>query len=149
MPTILEEISQNRNSYYKTILENISEYIYREKRYNSHFSLTLIYHDKNIRVDAKKVQNSLRETDMLIALHSNIFCVVFDETGAESCIRAAENLNKTLQKMYYNEKFFVSAADSMDFDANYLDMSNKLFDRITYAISHKQCNIVICQDYLV
>jgi len=149
MPTILEEINKNRNSYYKTILENISEYIYREKRYDSHFSLSLIYHDKNVKVDAKKLQNTLRETDMLIPLHSNIFCVVFDETGGQSCIRAAENLNKTLQKMYYNEKFFVSASDSMDFDANYLDMSNKLFERIEYAISHKQYNIVICQDYLV
>ncbi len=149
MPTILEEISKNRNSYYKTILENISEYIYREKRYDSHFSLALICHDKNVKVDAKKLQSTLRETDMLIPLHSNIFCVIFDETSGQSCVRAAENLNKTLQKMHYNEKFFVSAAESMDFDANYLDMSNKLFDRIEYAISHKHCNIVICQDYLV
>ena len=149
MSTILEEITKNKSNYYKTILENISEYIYREKRYQSHFSLLAIYHAPNIKVDTKKLQNTLRETDTLILLHPNILCVVFDSASDQSCIRAAENLNKTLQKIYFNERFYVSAADSSDFEMNYLDMSNKLFDRLEYAIENNQYNLVICQDYLV
>jgi len=95
------------------------------------------------------VTKMLRRTDKLISLNENLACVVFDSTSEDFYVKAAENLNKILENMDYKNNFFLSVADSEDFDFNYLEMINKLCDRLEYAVKNKLCNRVVYEDYLI
>jgi hypothetical protein len=146
---ILENIQCDRKHYYQLLMQNISKYIYREKRYNAHFSLIAICSKEDIEVDIEKLRNELRQTDTLVKINEELTCIVLDNTSNDSYVKAAENLTKTLQKLYFNKNFYISTANSEEFDHNYLDMSNKLFERLEYAIKNTQCNTVVYQDYII
>lgn len=149
MIDILNVINNHRRSFYKVIIEDITEYIYREERYKTNFALVTIYSKEKTAINPDNLKKMLRRTDKLIILNEDLACVVFDSTSEDSYVKAAENLNKILKNMDYKNNFFLSAADSADFDLNYLEMTNKLCDRLEYAIKNKLCNTVIYQDYLI
>ena len=130
-------------------MDNIRDYIYREERYCAHFSLVTVCSEDKLEIDVDALKTELRETDKVIPLCSNLLYVVFDESKNHSYLKAAENLNKTLQKIHFQKKFFLSTADSEEFDKNYLDMTNKLFERLEYAINHNLHNTVVYQDYII
>ena len=145
----LNYINNNRHSFCKKIMDNITEYIYRQKRYKTNFSLVLIYSKEKAAINPDDFRKKLRHTDKLIVLNENLACVVFDSTAETSYVKAAENLNKILENMDYKNNFFLSVADSEDFDFNYLEMINKLCDRLEYAVKNKLCNRVVYEDYLI
>jgi hypothetical protein len=130
-------------------MDNIRDYIYREERYGAHFSLVVVSSEDNFEIDVETLKKELRETDKVISLCPDLLYVVFDEAKNHSYLKAAENLNKTLQKIHFQKVFFLSTADSEEFDKNYLDMTNKLFERLEYAIKHKLHNTIVYQDYII
>jgi hypothetical protein len=149
MKTTLENIRYNKNHHYKLLLENISKYIYREKRYKIHFSLVMICHQEDFEIDFNKLTNELRESDTLMKINDQLSCLILDNTSIENYVKAAENLTKTLQKLYFKQHFYISTISSQEINHNYLEMSNKLFERLEYSIKNKQYNNVIYQDYII
>lgn len=149
MSDILDYIKNHRRSAYKIIIDNITEYKYRQERYKTNFALVAIYSKEKTAINPDELRKMLRFTDKLIILTEDLACVVFDSTSDDSYVKAAENLNTILKNLDYKNNFFLSAADSEDFDLNYLEMTNKLCDRLEFAIENKLCNTVIYEDYLI
>ena len=149
MVEILERINRHRRAFHKIIMDNITEYLYREQRYNIHFALVAVYSLESTAITPAVLQEKLRRTDKLIILNEHLSCIVLDNTETQSYIKAAENLNTLLKEFDYQNNFFLSTAHSTDFSGNLLEMTNKLCDRLKYAIEHKLCNTVVYQDYII
>ena len=149
IPEMLQDIESSRKFCYPAIMDLIRDYIYREKRYDTHFSLAIIYTNESLSLHAKELQKVLRKTDTKICITDNIACVVFDATQNQSYIKAAENLYKTLKHIDYHQKYFIATTFSNDFDKNYLDMMNKLFERLEYSVEHGLCSTINYEDYII
>ena len=149
MIDILNVINEYKHPFFKVIMENITEYTYRKERYKTNFALAIIYSQEKTAIDLDNLKKMLRRTDKLIILNEDLICVVFDYTSDDSYVKAAENLNKILENIDYKNNFFLAAADSADFNLNYLEMTNELCDRLKYAIKNKLHNTVIYEDYLI
>jgi len=146
---MLNDLESTRSLCHQTIMDMIHEYIYREKRYNTHFSVAAIYTDEPIKTHAEKLRLTLRKTDKLLCITDNIVCVVFDAAQENSYVKAAQNLYRTLKEIEYHQQYFIATAISEDFDENYLDMLNRLFERLQYSVEHKLCNSVNYEDYII
>jgi hypothetical protein len=149
MQKILDDLKDTRKFCYQTIMDTITDYIYREKRYATHFSIAVIYTDKPLSVDVATIASKLRRTDKMICITQNIICVIFDATENSSYVKATENFYKILKTIDYHKIYFISTALSEDFDENYLDMINKLFDRLDYSVEHRLCSSVNYEDYII
>jgi len=130
-------------------MDLMSDFIYREKRYKTNFSIAIIYADNSFSDISSGVQQELRTTDKMIYISDNLLCVVFDSTKEQSYIKAAENLFKTLKHVDYQQMYCIATTYSKDFDENYLNMINRLFERLEYSIDNHLCNIVNDQDYII
>lgn len=144
MLELLHFIKLHRRDYCKQILESITEYKYRDQRYETYFSLMVIHIEKA--VYTKEVFDSaLRLTDHHIELTPNIHCIVLDSVSNKSYIKAAENIQYTLQKREKNT-FYVSAVESENYKNDYFKMIKDLFDFLEYAVEHNFTNIVVDSD---
>jgi len=146
---MLEDLDSIRRFCHQTIMDIISDYIYREKRYKTHFSVAIIYSQDPLNTHAEELRKALRKTDKLICITENIVCVVFDATTAHSYVKAAENLYKELKSIEYHQNYYISTTFSDEFDENYLNMLNHLFERLHYSVEHNCQNSVNYEDYLI
>ena len=149
MSDILEYIKSNRVELFEIILSDISEYKYRNKRYDVEFSLVAVYCKDSFANDIEVLKKKLRETDKLICLNDNLCCIILDGISAERCAKAAENINYHLLEIDARNKYYLSAADSQNYNPKYKNMVRTLFDRLEYAIENNLDNIVIYQDYII
>ena len=147
--TTLNSLNSIRTFCYQTIIDAIDDYIYREKRYATNFSIAVVYTEEPLSLDADIIAYKLRKTDKMICITENLICIIFDATQSTSYVKATENLYQILKGVNYHKKYFISTALSSDFEENYLDMINKLFDRLHYSIEHKLCNNVNYEDYII
>jgi len=149
MQEMIKDIRNTKKFCYPTIMDLMSDFIYREKRYETNFSIAVIYTYDSLADVSTEIQKGLRVTDKMICITKNLLCVVFDSAQEQSYVKAAENLYKTLKHADYHQKYYITAAYSKDFDENYLNMINRLFDRLEYSVNHKLCNTVNDQDYII
>ena len=146
---ILDNLDSIRRFCYQSVMDIIHEYIYREQRYEIHFSVAVIYTEEPLTVQTENLKKLLRKTDKLICVKENIVCVVFDAAQHSSYVKAAENLYKTLKELEYHQNYYIATALSDDFDENYLDMINTLFERLKYSVEHKLYSSVNYEDYII
>ena len=146
---MIQELNEIRRFCYQTIMDIISDYIYREKRYKTHFSVAIIYSKDFLNVHAEELRKTLRKTDKLVCITDNIVCVVFDAAQSNGYVKAAENLYKTLKSIEYHQDYFIATAFSDEFDENYLNMLNHLFDRLNYSVEHNCSSNINYEDYLI
>ena len=145
----IKELNINRHVFHDLIMDNISEYIYRKERYQIGFTLVAVYSkEPSVHIE-KELRKKLRETDKFIPLTKHFSCVMFDVTQENNYVKAAENLNSVLKQLDYKNNFFLSTVYSNEFHEQTLEMTNKLCDRLEYAIQHQLYNTITCQDYLV
>jgi hypothetical protein len=149
MQTVLENVQCNRHGYYQTIIKESELFIYREKRYNLSFSLVAVCSKEQTALDSQNIQKALRKTDQVIKINDDLLCIIFENSSNISYLKAAENLNAVLKQTHYKENFFISTAESQEFNSNYLNMINSLFQRLEYAITNNISNTVIYQDYII
>ncbi len=147
--TMLQELNTIRRFCYQTIMDIISDYIYREKRYKTHFSVAIIYSKDILNVHSEELRKTLRKTDKLVCITDNIVCVVFDAAQANGYVKAAENLYKALKSIEYQQDYYIATAFSDEFDENYLNMLNHLFDRLHYSVEHNCYSNINYEDYLI
>jgi len=138
----------NKAELFKTVLNDIKEYKYRNTRYNLDFSIVAVY-CKEACVNLEELQKKLRKTDKVIYLNDNLCCVILDGVSEKECEKAAENVNYHLLQINANYKYYLSAADSKNYNSEYRDMIQNLFERLEYAIENNLENIVIYQDYVI
>ena len=149
MYNILEYIKHNKEELIQTLLKEISEYEYRNSRYNVKFSLVAIYCENGCEIDFDTFKKTLRQTDKIIKINENIYCVVLDGISAEFCDKAAENINYNLLRLNVKNAYFMSAADSETYNPKYTNMIKSLLRRLEYAIENNLINIVVYQDYII
>ena len=145
----MNELKLTKAKLFPILIDNVREYIYRDKRYDTNFAIAAIYVANGIKVDVKELKDRLRETDKIVELCNQTFCVIFDNISDDSYTKAIENFNIILKNIDYKDKFFIGAVTSQDYNHDYLSMSNQLFERLDYAIKNKLYSIVIAQDYIV
>ena len=146
---MIQELNENRRFCYQTIMDIISDYIYRERRYKVHFSIAIIYSKDALNAHANELRDTLRRTDKVICVTENIICVVFDSIESTNYVKAAENLYRVLESVEYHQHYFIATTFSQEFDENYLNMLNHLFDRLLYLVEHNQYNNVTDEDYFI
>jgi hypothetical protein len=149
MQQILDNVKCNRHLYYETIIQNIEHFIYRDERYNASFSLAAVCSKEQTALNPDILHKELRKTDKIIRLSDDLLCIIFDYTTNSSYIKAAENLNSALKEIHFQENFYISTAESQEFATNYLNMINKLFDRLEFAIENNIYNTVVYDDYVI
>jgi hypothetical protein len=149
MSDILKYIKTNRVELFETLLDAITEYKYRNTRYDVEFSLVAVYCENTFAKDIERLQKKLRQTDRLVYLNEHLCCAILDGISAELCAKAAENINYHLLEINDNNKYYLSAADSQNYNPKYKNMIRTLFDRLEYAIENNLDNIVIYQDYVI
>ena len=146
---MLKNLDESRKTYQQDVMNTLDDYTYREERYNVNFSVVIIYSTSPLNTHTQELQKNLRKTDTLVCLSENIICVIFDAAEAGSYVKAAENLYKKLKAINYHQHYFIATTFSDDFDANYLDMLNHLFDRLHYTLEHNCYNNVNYDDYII
>jgi len=149
MKNILSVLKKDRSVLHKKIMDNISEYIYRDKRYNSNFAVIAICSKKDITINYHKFMDKLRLTDKFISLNENLWCVILDSQSNEAYIKVAENMNIVLRHLDYEENFYMSVVNSKNYNKEYFNMINRLFERLEYAIENNIIDTVIDQDYII
>lgn len=146
---MLENLGKNRKLYQQNIMDLLNDYAYREERYKVHFSVVIVYSKSSLDTHVEKLKKHLRKTDTLHCITENMICVIFDAAKATSYVKAAENLYKKLKSIKYQQHYFIATTFSADFDENYLDMLNHLFDRLYYTLEHNCYNNVNYDDYII
>lgn len=141
MIKLLEDIQKNRMKYHNMILEKIEDFIYRERRYGTHFAITLMYVKKSLYSDAL-FEEILRKTDLHIPLDTNLHAIVLDAISDNSYIKATENIQYALQKEHDNQ-FYISVIESECCQQNYFQMIYEAFDVLEYTIKNNIANLVI------
>ena len=149
MQTMLNDIKYTKSFCYPTIMDLMSDFIYREKRYKTNFSIAFIYSDNAFADGLPDIQKGLRMTDKMTYITYNLLFVIFDYAQEDSYVKAAENLFKTLGHDDYHQKYYIATSYSQDFDENYLNMINVLFERLEYSVTHNLANTVNEQDYVI
>ena len=147
--TMLENLDTVYRLYHQNILESIDEYIYKEERYENHFSVALIYSKKSLTSHVKELEKMIRKTDKLTFITDNVIFIVFDAIQVNNCVKAAENLYKTLKSVEYHQDYFIATAFSEEFRENYLIMINHLFYRLHYSVEHNCESDINDEDYLI
>ena len=99
---VFNDLESKRELCYQTLMNLLPEYIYREKRYHIHFSVTLIYSQDNLATCERGLRPLLRKTDKLLCITPHLLCATFDATNTSSYVKAAENLHETLKKLTIN-----------------------------------------------
>ncbi len=146
---VLKEIEKNRHDFVELLLEEASEYIYRNIRYNIEFSLIAIYDMTTIPIDFDTLKKMLRKTDKIVYINDNLFCVIADSVQNNNSVKVAENINYNLIRLGTHEDYFISVVSSEDYTDNYSKMIYELFSRLEDAIKNNLKNIVVCQDYVI
>jgi len=140
MEIFLQSLLNNRHKYQKELQQAISSFLYRKDRYSNEFSIVLIYIKNNqYNYEFEKI---VRQTDKYIYFSSDLHCIILDETSSKSYIKAAENIQYSLQKLQRN--IFYTATVSSEY--HFLDAANMLstlLDILIYAIRNNLSNIVV------
>ncbi len=141
MNAVLEHIRQHRHDYQEILLEKISDYIYRDKRYSTSFAIMLMC-IRGEPYPEETFDKILRKTDLYLSVDAHTKAVVFDSVRSTTYVKAAENIIYALQKEHKNE-FFISAVSSENYQDDYFKMVYDLFDILEYTIEHGVSNIVM------
>ena len=144
MQEALKYIHDKQNDYQKMILKNITNFIYREERYNTPFAVMLVYLESDKYV-VENFSDILRKTDLYIDLDTHVKAIVFDSVSNDSYIKAAENIEYQLE----NKKIkllYSSVVDSENYSKNYTKMAHDLVEILEYGIENNFSNVVLDND---
>ena len=144
MQITLDFIHSKQNDYQKIILESITNFIYREKRYSTPFAIMLIYLESN-KYSEESFAKILRKTDLYIDLGTHVKAIVFDSVSNEFYIKAAENIEYRLE----NDQtllLYSSVVNSENYSQNYIKMAHDLVEILEYSIENKFSNVVLDND---
>jgi len=130
---------ENINKYYKTITDAVDDFSYRRKRYAINYSVAIGLCDSKI--DMKDFIYSKRQTDLVIPLEDNLYCVVFDATPMKYAIQAISNLKVRFKKAYGAQNIYISAVNTKDY-YNEDEMISALFEILKYSIKHDMEGLV-------
>ncbi len=145
MKEIVKKFIDNRHKYQDMLIDVISLFMYREQRYNEHFSMILIY----IQDDSYhyKFTNIIRESDKYIQLDKYLHCIFLDSSSNDTYIKGAESILYKLQKEHLNN-FYFSTVNSENYNFDKFRMINKSLDILQCALKFNAYNIVIDNDYM-
>jgi len=137
---LLKLIRDNREKYTSIIDRYMQDFVYRSKRYEQHFSLSIGLCDFD--TDLKSFESFIRQTDKFIILEDNMCCVILDCAPSCSGLKAANNMLAGFQSRYFSKSLFSSVVSSDEKKEN-LQMINELFYILEYAINNNMDNTVV------
>lgn len=119
---------QNIEKYYDTIKEVVSDYVYRGKRYNVDFALSLGFCNKKDVVMSDCIEIK-RKTDRLIHLEENLCCMLFDCVDKERVKTAVLGIKNQIEQICNAEKIFVEVVTFSEYENDY-KMLNALLEKL-------------------
>lgn len=140
---MIDMINDNYEEFHQKIFDKLSDYSYREQRYNLDFSIVIALCDEN--VDSSKLINIKRQTDELIILKDNLFCIVLDGASSASEVKAASHIQTEFLNMFGDKKLFIAVVTVQDY-INHNDMIDSLFKVLKYSIVSNTHNIIVDKD---
>ena len=134
------ELKKNKiDIYFDIITKAVDDFAYRRKRYAINYSMAIGLCDSKF--DLKDFIYSKRQTDLVIQLEKNLYCVVFDATPMKYTIQAVSNLKVRFKQKFGNEHIYISAVSSKDY-YNEDEMISSLFEVLDYSIRHDMEGLV-------
>lgn len=140
---MIDMIDDNSKEFHQKILDKLDDYFYRENRYNLDFSIVIALCNEN--VNSSKLINIKRQTDELIILKDNLFCVVLDGTSSVTGVKAASHIQTEFLNMYGDKELFIALVTSQDY-IDHSEMIDSLFKILKYSIVNNIHNIIIDKD---
>jgi len=113
------------------------DYFYRFKRYEMNFSVALFYSEHTI--DAEVFNTMLRQSDRLVKIQDNLFCLVLDMTSHENGLKASSNILSTYEAGHFSQKLYVSLVNAKEFSTSD-SLRVKLFSLLNTAIREDMYN---------
>ena len=140
---MLTYVKEKRHKYLTTILECLDDSLYRKKRYNINFAISICLCEDG--VSLIPFMEHIRQTDIFLVLEKNLCVIVFDAILEDAAIKAAENLENIYQMRYFSKKIFFSVVTSCheDFNNNGTKLIHALFDLLEYALENHKDNEVV------
>ena len=130
---------KNKEKYYDIIVKAVDDFSYRRKRYAINYSVVIGYCPAKI--DMSDFIYSKRQTDIVIKLEDNLYCVVFDATPMKYAIQAIANLKVRFKKEHRHELIYLSAINTKDY-FNEDEMINGLFEILEYSVVNDMDGLV-------
>jgi len=130
---------ENIHKYSKIITKSVDDFAYRRKRYAINYSVAIGLCDSKI--DLKNFIHNKRQTDIVIPLEQNLYCVVFDATPMKYAIQAISNLKVRFKKEYGHEHIYISAVNTKDY-YNEDEMISALFEILEYSVLNEMEGLV-------
>ena len=122
---------------YKKTGELCAEFFYRYERYSANFTMAMLYSYDPL--DASTFLKAIRESDKLLQLNKNLFCLVFDMTNQENGLKACENLLAVYEAEHFAQKIYASLVNAEEFSTKEA-MESRLFALLNYAIKGNSYN---------
>jgi hypothetical protein len=127
MKELISQIKRNYRTYKNSIIKEVESYNYNKMRYNVNYSIALCASTKN--ADYEYIKQFVRESDKIIFLSKNIFCVVFGFVNHYEGVKASQNLRLKLEPKYFTKTLYMVDVNSDEVsDVN--EHSRKLLDSI-------------------
>ena len=127
------------SKYFKIIMKEVDDFAYRRKRYAINYSVAIGLCDSKINL--KDFIYSKRQTDIVIPLEDNLYCIVFDATPMKYTIQAVSNLKVRFKEHFGKEHIYISAVSSKDY-YNEDEMISSLFEILEYSMKHDMEGLV-------
>ena len=93
-------------------------------------------------VNSSKLINIKRQTDELIILKDNLFCVVLDGASSVTEVKAASHIQTEFLNMFGDKKVFIAVVTVQDY-INHNDMIDSLFKILKYSLVSNTHNIIV------
>ncbi|WP_345993351.1 hypothetical protein [Sulfurimonas sp. HSL-1716] len=136
MKNILVEL---REDIRKTIMNEITDYDYRYRRYNINYSVLIGFAEE---LDLTSFESYIRKSDRFIVIKPNLCAIVLDCTDEKGGIKAGNNLLTRFQNLFFSKKLFASVVTaSAHKDA--IHLVNELYHLLSFGITHNMDNILI------
>jgi len=119
------------SSQYQRECNICSDYFYRFERYDINFSVAIFYSESTL--DPKVFEMHIRQSDRLIKIQDNLFCVVLDVTSHEEGLKASENIFASYEAGHFSQKLYVSLVNAKEFSTTDA-LKAKLFALLDTAI---------------
>ncbi len=132
---------ENFSRYRDTVLECLSDALYRYRRYEVEFGAMLLYAETPFKPE--NYRDLVRQTDRIHLLEEHFLLVTFDHAEPENAIKAAQNFLHAFLSRDLRQVVYAAAAPIEEGDETAIDIASRLFIILEHAIRHNHYNCIV------
>ena len=139
-----EQLKSYQNEHMAEMLEILRIPGERLRRYGSSFTVALFYSEE--RLEEREARTMIRLSDSFERIEENLLFLVFDGTGIEGGIVAAEKLLSNMRRRS-GQTIYTAVKEGIPGDSGTL-LIHQLFNILEFAVEHGHRNEVLDWSYL-